>query len=122
MTKTGELKRANRLLDRSLTFIQTIPRLGYGGYGFSDVLIYALQGNTDTALAALRQAIDQGWRKFWWYHLEHDPILQPLHDEPGFEAMKEEIRADMAEQLARVREWEAQGSLPTALGTLIESH
>ncbi len=112
MSKTGEQERANLLLDRSLTFIQTIPRLGlFTGYWISDVRIYALQGKTEKALAALRQAIDERWRSFWWFYLEHDPNLDSIRDEPEFQAMVEEIKADMAAQLARVREMEANGEL-----------
>jgi len=62
-------------------------------------------------LAALRQAIDEGWRSQWWYFLERDPNLESLHGEPGFQPMLEEIRADMAAQLERVREMERRGEL-----------
>ena len=37
--------------------------------------------------------------------------LESLHDEPEFQAMVAEIEADMAEQLARVREMERNGEL-----------
>jgi hypothetical protein len=59
---------------------------------------------------ALRQAIDEGWRLGWWYW-ERDPNLESLHDEPEFQAMVAEIEADMAAQLARVREMERNGEL-----------
>ncbi len=111
LNQTGEQERADLLLDRTLMFLPTIPRLGDGGYGISDVLIYALQGNTEAALAALRQAIDQGWRTSWWFYLELDPNLDSIRDEPEFQAMVEEIKADMAAQLGRVREMEANGEL-----------
>ena len=112
LSKTGEQERADLLLDRSLTFIQTIPRLGFwGGHWISDVRIYALQGKTEQALAALRQAIDEGWRVYWWYYLEHDPILDSIRDEPEFQAMLEEVKADMAEQLQRVRAMQASGDI-----------
>ena len=62
-------------------------------------------------MSALRQAIDEGWRDLWWYFLKHDPILESLHDEPEYQAMVAEIEADMAEQLARVREMEKSGEL-----------
>lgn len=110
LSKTGEQKRADLLLDRSLTFIETIPRLGFG-YDVSDVRIYALQGKTEKALAALRQAIDQGWRTVWWYYAEHDPNLDSIRNEPEFQAMVNEIKADMAVQLERVRAMEASGDL-----------
>jgi len=111
LAKTGEQERADLLLNRSLTFLPTIPRLGAEGYGIADVRIYALQGKTEKALAALRQAIDQGWRHHWWYYLEHDPNLDSIRDEPEFQAMVEEIKADMAAQLERVRAMEASGEL-----------
>ena len=111
LSKTGEQERADLLLDRSLTFIATIPRLGSDGYGISDVRIYALQGKTEKALAALRQAIDERWRISWWYYLEHDPSLDSIRDEPEFQAMVAEIKADMAAQLERVRAMEASGEL-----------
>ena len=106
MSKTGEQERADLLLDRSLQYIQTLPRLGLYGYRIADVQIYALQGEKQKALSALRQAIDEGWRFFWWYYLKYNPNLESLHDEPEYQAMVAEIEADMAAQLARVREME----------------
>jgi len=75
------------------------------------VYIYALQGDKQKALSALRQAIDEGWRDSWRYSLEHDSALESLHDEPEFQAMIAEIEADMAAQLERVREMERRGKL-----------
>jgi tetratricopeptide (TPR) repeat protein len=111
LSKLGEPERADRLLEGSLQYIQQISRLGELGYWISDVQIYALQGDKQKALSALRQAIDEGWRSLWWYYLKFDPILESLHDEPEYQAMVAEIEADMAEQLARVREMERNGEL-----------
>jgi len=111
LPKTGEQERADLLLGRSLQYIQTLPRLGWSGYGIADVRIYALRGEKQEALSALRQAIDEGWRDLWWYYLKYDPILESLHDEPEYQTMVAEIEADMAEQLARVREMQRSGEL-----------
>ena len=110
LIRTNEQERADLLLNRSLEYIQAIPRLGFG-YGIADVQVYALQGEKQKALSALRQAIDEGWRSMWWYFLKQDPTLESLHDEPEFQAMVAEIEADMAAQLARVREMERNGEL-----------
>jgi tetratricopeptide (TPR) repeat protein len=110
LTKTGEQERADLLLDRTLTFLPT-PRQQGDGYRISDALIYAQQGKTQAALDALRQVIDQGWRESWWFYFDHDLNLDPIRDEPEFQAMVEEIKADMATQLARVRAMEANGEL-----------
>ncbi len=109
--KTGEQQRADLLLNRRLQHIQTLPRLGWHGYGIADVKIHALRGDKEKALSALREAIDDGWRLRWWYYLKHDPNLESLHDEPEYQAMVAEIEADMADQLARVREMERNGEL-----------
>ena len=111
LSATGEQERADLLLERSLAFIETIQRLGYGGFWVSDVQIYALQGQTAEALTALREAIDAGWRSLWWYYLEHDKNLDSIGDEPEFQAMVEEVRADIAAQLMRLREAKASVEL-----------
>ncbi len=111
LLNAGEQRRADRLLDLSLQQIQLIPRLGNNGYGIADVQIHAIRGERQKALSALRTAIDEGWRELWWYSLEHDLSLESLHDEPEYQAMVAEIEADMASQLARVREMERNGEL-----------
>jgi hypothetical protein len=78
-----------------------MPRLGTDGFGISDALIYAQQGKTKEALAALRQAIDERWRTFSWYYFEHDANLDSIRQEPEFQAMWDEVKTDMAEQLVR---------------------
>ncbi len=110
LTRTGEQERAEMLLNLALAFLQT-ARLHGNGYEISDVRIYALQGKTEAALAALRQLIDQGWRTTWWFSLERDPNLDSIRDEPEFQTMLEEVKADMAAQLERVRAMEASAEL-----------
>ena len=111
LMRAGEQGRADLLLKRSLVYIKTIPRLGVEGYGISDVLVHALQGRPDAALAALRQAVDQGWRADWWMYLEHDLSLESIRGRPEFQSILKEIQADMAAQLARVRKLQAAGEL-----------
>ena len=121
LSNTNEQDRADLLLDRSLQYIKTVPRLSWSGYGIADVKIYAVQGDKQKALSALRQAIDEGWRSLWWYLLKQDPSLESLHDEPEFQAMVAEIEADMTTQLARVREMERNGELEPISKTSAQS-
>jgi TolB-like protein/Tfp pilus assembly protein PilF len=111
LAKSGEQDRADLLLSRSLQYIQTVPRRGEDGYGIADAQIYALRGDKQKALLALRQAIDEGWRSYWSYSLKYAPNLESLHDELEYQAMIAEIEADMAAQLERVREMERRGEL-----------
>ena len=102
LIRSGEQKPANALLDSSLAFVRTIPRMGQEGHWISDALIYSLRGDKNAALAALREAIDQGWRACWWYYLEHDPNFDAIRSEREFREMVEEVGLDMANQLARL--------------------
>ena len=111
IARNGEQQRSDELLERCLAFIRTIPRLGQAGYWIADAAIYALRGNKKAALTALREAIDQGWRASWWYYLKHDPNFDAVRDEAEFRIMVDELTADMAAQLARVREMEMNGVL-----------
>jgi TolB-like protein/Tfp pilus assembly protein PilF len=111
LQETGERECADRLLDKILQQIQKMPRLGARGYGIADVEVYARQGKTQLALETLRQAIDEGYRWFWWAQGKGSPHMVSLHEEPEFNAMMQEIRADMSAQLEHVREMEANGEL-----------
>ena len=105
--KTGEIERANALLDGSREVLAGISRLGPGGFGITDVQIDALQGNNVQALAKLREAVDLGWRRGWWFTFNHAATLDSLHEEPAFIRIRDELAADMSEQRARVRALEA---------------
>lgn len=104
-------ERANDLLEGSLEVIETLPRLGTSGYLITDVRIFALQERQDRALAALRQAIDEGWRVFAWYLLDHDPNLDSIRGTPEFERLRQFIKDDLAVQANRVRDLKASGEL-----------
>ncbi len=105
LQKAGDQARAETLCAGALAIIGDLPRLGaFSGYAINDVRIHTLRGNKVLALAALRRAVDEGWRTSWQYILKYDPILEPLHGEPEFQAILAEVEADMAAQLKRVRE------------------
>ncbi|MFT5132653.1 MAG: hypothetical protein ACI9SC_001120 [Gammaproteobacteria bacterium] len=73
--------------------------------------MFAMLGEKQEALTALRLAIDEGWRDGWWYFLEIDPSLESIRSEPEFQAMLAEIKGDMASQLTRVIEMEKAGDI-----------
>jgi TolB-like protein len=109
----GEGQRAGPLLDRALIVVRTLPRMGLTGHGIRDVQILALQGNTFEALAAFREAIDEGFRgtvaSNGW-PLAFDPYLNSLRGQPAFEAMVGELEDAIAEMHQRVIEAEQSGN------------
>ena len=118
LTKVGKRERANNLLNQALLVIGTMPRLGYGGYGISDVEIYSLLGDKENALSTFATAVDDGWRFSWWVNTEANSNLASLYDDLRYQAIVADIQFQMAEQLARVREREVNGesvSIPRSL-------
>lgn len=112
LEKTGERECATMLLNKVHERLQTLPRLGSAGYGIADVEVYARLGNREEAIAALRRAIDGRYRAFWWAQGEKSPHTLSLHEDPEFVALMQKIKADMALQLARVRDMRASGEMP----------
>ena len=111
LEKTGNESCGRRLLDAAWEQAITMPRFGLRGRQIADVEILARRGETEAALAVLREAIDAGWRSGWWLSLGRNPHIASLRAEPAFIAMVEELREDVAAQLARVRQLEAEGVL-----------
>jgi hypothetical protein len=73
--------------------------------------LHALRGDKERALAALREGAAKGIRYMWRLRLLYNPNLESIRDTPEFAAIVAEIEADMAAQLARVREMERNGEL-----------
>ncbi len=112
LMRLGDRQLANELLEGCLETIEDLPRYGTDGYWISDVRVYALQQRRDRALAALREAVDGGWRTLAWLFLDHDPALDSIRDEPEFERLRQKVALDMETQAARVRELRDSGELP----------
>lgn len=111
LSKVGERERADDLLNKALVIIESRPRLGYRGFGISDVEIYALLGDKERALGLFDTAVEAGWRSSWWINTEMNDNLALLHDDPRYQAIVADVQSQMTRQLSRVREWEANGEL-----------
>ena len=107
----------------ALDVVRTLPRIGLFGHGIRDVQILALQGKTLAALAALRDAIDEGFRgtvaSNGW-PLALDPYLSSLRGQPAFEAMVGELEDEVARMQQRVLQAEQSGNWDE-LRALVES-
>ena len=120
LAEDGERERANDLLNKALLVSGARPRLGYGGFGIRDVEIYALLREEEKALSTFATAVEAGWRFNWWLNTEMNGNLASLQDDPRYQAIVAGIKSEMAEQLARVREWEADGEFVSIPGPLLK--
>jgi TolB-like protein/Tfp pilus assembly protein PilF len=105
----GEVEQRDVLLASAEERIASMHRIHGIGYGIADVYIHAMRGDRDRAIAALREAVDRGWGAYInlyyfhdaWWTLRHDWKLKPLHDDPEFITITDELEAKFAAQ----RQW-----------------
>ena len=113
LQQQDEKKRADSLLAAALPVVRSSPRVGLVGHGIRDVQILALQGQSYEALAALREAIDEGFRGTTFtngWSMSIDPYLGSIRNEPKFLAMQNEIDAAVLLMQERVIEAETNGN------------
>lgn len=104
----GDVDRADSLLNQTLAVTSRDGPIGLVSQYLPEVRALAMLGRKTEALVALRQAIDDGWREAWWL-TEADPTLESIVRHPDFIAMVDEVEADVASQLEKVRELERNG-------------
>ena len=106
LQRLGERRRADALLAAALPVAERSPRAGISGHGIRVAQILALQGKTLEAIAALREAVDDGFRGTVFtngWTLELDPYLQSLRGNPEFNALMAEIAAAVDVMRERLR-------------------
>ena len=67
---------------------------------YTESSIHALRGESQQAIASLREAYNRGWRDNWL--LEMDGRMEILWDEPEFIAIKQQIEDDVSRARAEV--------------------
>jgi TolB-like protein len=109
----GEEQRAQSLLTAALPVVQELPRVGIAGQGHRDVQILALQGKSFEAMAALRDAIDEGFRGSTFSNglpMSMDPFLESIRNDPGYQAMADEIAISVSQMQDNVIQARASGN------------
>lgn len=112
LANEGRDRHARKLVDALVATLDTQVRLGENGYWIDDARAYASIGKNELALNRLRTAVDEGWRMLTWYHLDRDPSLASIRDEPEFEEIRAHIQMDLAAQAERLNELKSSGELP----------
>jgi hypothetical protein len=109
--RAGHEAKAESLLSLVESELPHWPTTWEWGHSIADVELHALRGEKGKALAVLQEYADQGTKDMWRWQVLYNPNLDSIRDSPEFAAVVAEIEADMAAQLARVREMERNGEL-----------
>ena len=103
---TGEHKQANHLIEESLEVVKSItPSLNIHEV---QACLYAMSGKDDLALVAMQRFFDEGGSP---YRLMRSDMLKRFKENPEYQAMAEKRKAELAVQLNRIQEMEANGEL-----------
>jgi len=103
---TGEREQATRLIKEAMAAVRSqVPDLNVLGL---EADLHAIAGENRKALNAIRRYLDAGGSP---YNLELRDTLKSLLDNPEYQTMAEKRKAELAIQLKRINEMEANGEL-----------
>jgi hypothetical protein len=109
--RAGQKEQSESLFSLVESELSHWPRRTMWVHDIADVELHALRGEEGQALAALKARATSGMGYHWRWQLLYNPNLESIRDTPEFAAIVAEVEADMATQLARVREMERNGEL-----------
>jgi len=115
LIKLGNSTRARQILSERITLNTEQLQEGVEGPDCPLELAYAhaLLGKRTEALHWLRQAINAGWRDYRW--ALRDPAFENIHSDEQFNAMMQQVKAEVDEMRDRVKEFAAVREIKSSL-------
>ncbi len=69
-------------------------------------------GDRSAALSELADSFRSGDYETWWYTLQYDPVWAPLHDDPRFKAIAEDVSHYVEDQRTELESLRRKGLVP----------
>jgi TolB-like protein/DNA-binding winged helix-turn-helix (wHTH) protein len=70
-------------------------------------------GDRSAALSELAASFRSGDYETWWYTLQYDPVWAPLHDDPRFKAIAEDVGHHVEDQRTELETLRRKGLVPS---------
>ena len=99
----GWSERGKYIAGKALETMQAMHRTRGVGFGFRDVYAHGIRGDAPQVRAALREAIDSGWRVNWW--MFRLPAYDGVRDHEEYGADWNALVAELEADIAKQREW-----------------
>jgi hypothetical protein len=74
--------------------------------------VLLLDGKPDAALATLGESFRSGSYANWWYTLNYDPLWLPLHGDPRFRAIADDVRRYVDAERSQLEALRRHGDVP----------
>ena len=102
---SGEKSQAEVLLNTIVQRYDEMYARGSANYplGIAKVDALALLGQKPAAIAELQRVVNDGFRLLWRWETEFNPNQASLRDDPGYTAIVDQLRSDVAAQLEASR-------------------
>jgi TolB-like protein/Tfp pilus assembly protein PilF len=94
----GEIERSHQIAEMILEQNQNRRRMGPRGKGIDDAISYLTLGDTEKAVGEIELAFDEGWRSYYSYRIDHQPIFKPILHDKSIERVKNDIDQYIQEQ------------------------
>ena len=110
----GHKAEAQRWRDAFKQDIDTVARSYGGDLPRVRAELLLLDGHRDQALEALAEDFHGGDIRQWWYTLKFNPLWRPLHGDPRFQAIANDIRIRVDLERRQLEEMRRLGTVPNA--------
>jgi TolB-like protein/Tfp pilus assembly protein PilF len=118
LQRTGKTQAAANISRNAEAYLAHVPSGPFMNTNMLRAELSSLNGDAESALVFLQVAMDENWLGYWWASPDRNPNFAMLHDHQGYQAMMAVIRENLAAQLTRIRELQAEGRLATHIDQL----